>query len=190
MTRASTRSVMLSTSRATGQRKRGREALRIARLKKEDPVGYERHRRLSKARNQRWKKRNPEHVKALDRKKANAHHYRHHEANKKRMREAAAKRWAAMTPLERRERALRNIHKISLAQYQALLKAQGNRCGCCGVRKPTSKHGWMVDHCHKKKTVRGIICHHCNAGLGHAKDDPATLKLWIAYLERFANEKT
>jgi hypothetical protein len=62
-----------------------------------------------------------------------------------------------------------------------LLTSQGNKCAACGSADPGTK-GWMVDHCHTNGHVRGILCHHCNAGLGHARDDIAVLEKWIKYL--------
>jgi recombination endonuclease VII len=49
-----------------------------------------------------------------------------------------------------------------------------------------------IDHDHKccsgphscGKCVRGVLCQHCNQGLGNFKDDPEILKRAIAYLER------
>lgn len=43
--------------------------------------------------------------------------------------------------------------------------------------------GFTVDHCHKTKRVRGIICHHCNLVLGHARDSVEVLSAAIAYLK-------
>lgn len=38
------------------------------------------------------------------------------------------------------------------------------------------------DHCHKTERQRGLICSHCNLMLGHAFDNPATMRRAIAYL--------
>jgi hypothetical protein len=39
-----------------------------------------------------------------------------------------------------------------------------------------------VDHCHTTGAVRGILCHHCNLLLGHAKDAEDTLLSAVTYL--------
>lgn len=143
----------------------------------------EKHREGNRRRNKRWKENNPEHVAALDRQKALRSYHKNHEANKLRQRLAKKKIWDAMSPDQRRDQHLRNCYKITLIEFKALLKRQKNRCACCRTDDPGSR-GWMMDHCHKSGRNRGILCHHCNAGLGHAKDNPKTLRRWIAYLER------
>ena len=57
-----------------------------------------------------------------------------------------------------------------------MLVAQGGRCAACGTREPGTKKGWHVDHCHETGAVRGILCHHCNVGIGKAKDNIETLR--------------
>ena len=40
-----------------------------------------------------------------------------------------------------------------------------------------------MDHCHKTKKIRGLLCHTCNSGLGMFKDNIEYLKNAIKYLE-------
>ena len=40
----------------------------------------------------------------------------------------------------------------------------------------------MVDHCHKTNKIRGMLCNHCNRGLGHFRDDPELLEFARIYL--------
>lgn len=42
----------------------------------------------------------------------------------------------------------------------------------------------VIDHCHTVGTVRGVLCTPCNLILGHAKDNPDTLRALASYLER------
>src|SRR5574343_216822 len=39
---------------------------------------------------------------------------------------------------------------------------------CCAFGKETPR----FDHNHRTNAFRGWLCHHCNVGLGHFKDDP------------------
>lgn len=50
-------------------------------------------------------------------------------------------------------------------------------CVICG-----SEENLVVDHCHKTNVVRGMLCNHCNRGLGHFKDDPQLLEFARIYL--------
>ena len=75
----------------------------------------------------------------------------------------------------------KRLYGITLEEKNALLKSQGGRCALCRTREPRGK-GWHVDHDHKTKIIRGILCHHCNLGLGQLKDDIKLLHKAIAYL--------
>ena len=50
-------------------------------------------------------------------------------------------------------------------------------CVICG-----SEEELVVDHCHKTNTIRGMLCNHCNRGLGHFRDDPDLLEFARIYL--------
>jgi len=52
-----------------------------------------------------------------------------------------------------------------------------NHCTICGSRERL-----VVDHDHKKNKIRGLLCNHCNRGLGHFRDDPDLLEFARIYL--------
>jgi Recombination endonuclease VII len=67
---------------------------------------------------------------------------------------------------------------LSLEEADKLLAT--NCCGICGTTNP-GKREWQIDHNHRTKTVRGILCAECNLGIGKFKDDPVLLRsaaLW------------
>lgn len=98
------------------------------------------------------------------------------------------KLWGLANPEKVRHHSRKKLfakkYNMTIAEHDALFASQGFSCGACGSPTPNSKKGWSTDHCHKTNTVRGILCHHCNVGLGHAKDNPSTLRAWVTYLER------
>ena len=57
------------------------------------------------------------------------------------------------------------------------LKATTKECVICG-----SKEQLVVDHDHVTGKVRGMLCNHCNRGLGHFRDDPVLLEFAAQYL--------
>lgn len=62
--------------------------------------------------------------------------------------------------------------------YAELFERQGGLCGIC--REPMKRP--IMDHCHKTKEVRGLLCSSCNIGLGQFKDEPELLKRAMSYL--------
>jgi hypothetical protein len=72
---------------------------------------------------------------------------------------------------------------ITEADWRWMVATQDSRCAICGTRFEYVK-ALAIDHCHKTGAVRGLLCKHCNTGLGHFKDNPSLLKRAISYLER------
>src|SRR5262245_7691379 len=85
----------------------------------------------------------------------------------------------------RPEDNLKRRYGMSPLDYDALLTLQG---GVCAICKKKPKRRLVVDHCHSRHTVRGLLCHKCNIGLGMFDDDIDRLRAAIAYLERSRRE--
>lgn len=81
-----------------------------------------------------------------------------------------------------RDSSLINLYGITLQDYDDMLEEQDGCCAICGTDDPKGKGRFHVDHCHDTLTVRGLLCHHCNLMLGHAKDDVDTLLNAVEYL--------
>lgn len=97
-------------------------------------------------------------------------------------------RRAQMSPEERREIKFRHhCHQygISVADYYAMLEAQGHRCAICQATEPNG-HNWHIDHCHSSGKVRGLLCSGCNVGLGHFADDTERMLRAIEYVRHHA----
>lgn len=87
--------------------------------------------------------------------------------------------------LKNRERILADrVHsKFALTPEQVakLRAAQGEACAICGDKLGTGQAS-AIDHCHASGRVRGVLCAHCNRGLGCFRDRPELLKSAAAYL--------
>jgi hypothetical protein len=76
---------------------------------------------------------------------------------------------------------LQYLYGITLEKYNEMIAAQKGVCLICNIPKNERLH---VDHCHKTKNVRGLLCGSCNRMLGLAKDDTMVLMKAIQYLSR------
>ena len=61
------------------------------------------------------------------------------------------------------------------------IKATVTECVICGSDEPL-----VVDHDHKTGKVRGMLCNHCNRGLGHFRDDPELLEFAAQYVREMS----
>jgi len=84
-------------------------------------------------------------------------------------------------------------HGITLATRDAMLANQSGKCLICEqdiAFKINNGHGKnigneaVVDHCHINERIRGVLCGHCNTGLGAFKDNKKYLKNAIDYLTK------
>lgn len=78
---------------------------------------------------------------------------------------------------------LKHKYGLTLEQYQELIKKQKGRCLICRrsfLAKDRKYH--VIDHCHKTRMVRGILCRNCNHGLGIFKT-AANLERALEYLK-------
>lgn len=88
-----------------------------------------------------------------------------------------------------RRKHLKRSFNISLDEYNLMLEKQEGRCAICKTDDPhvDTKSGFhfAVDHCHTTGKVRGLLCAHCNTGLGKFRDDVANLQQAINYLNTY-----
>ena len=71
-------------------------------------------------------------------------------------------------------------------EYKNLFVKQNNRCAICGCEFTENNKGF-VDHNHKTKKVRGLLCTKCNTILGMANDNISILENSIKYLKETDN---
>ena len=100
------------------------------------------------------------------------------------------RRYAELSPedkLEASRKSWRHRLKrygITVADYDAMVERQGNRCACCGATSPgANRVAWLVDHDHTTNAVRGLLCYLCNTGIGMLGDDLDGVLNAVAYLQ-------
>jgi hypothetical protein len=131
-----------------------------AKRKAADPVAFNEQKRLYQI---EWRARNPE------------------------KRKEWVEQWKKENPekhaADQRRQLVRRFG-ITVVDYEAMLKKQRNRCAICRCKEPGGRGTWKIDHCHKTGKVRGLLCHHCNFGLGHFKDSLKIIHAAQQYLVR------
>lgn len=80
---------------------------------------------------------------------------------------------------------LKAYYGITPTEFNLMIKAQDNKCKICGiVFNPsdftTKAH---VDHDHSNGKVRGLLCAHCNRGIGCFGDNVTFMENAIKYLQ-------
>ena len=94
--------------------------------------------------------------------------------------------WVQKNPKRRAEHTKRNKLKkygLTLDQFNALCKKQRGRCAICR-KLPKADQVLHVDHDHKTRRVRGLLCPGCNRGIGMLQDSSKLLRRALVYLER------
>ena len=76
-------------------------------------------------------------------------------------------------------------YKITDKELRLLKKSQDYKCGIC---KNLLKKKFNVDHCHKNKYVRGLLCYSCNTALGKFKDDVDIIYSAFNYIVKSENK--
>lgn len=98
-------------------------------------------------------------------------------------------------PVANRRHFVKYKYGITIEQYEELLAKQKGGCAICGDIECHTGKSLAVDHDHRccpgnrscGKCVRGILCNHCNNGLGKFKDDPMLLLKAMEYLSTMSS---
>ena len=86
--------------------------------------------------------------------------------------------WCRACRAQYRNEICRGQHRAVISDEQLKqIKHEVTECVICGVSEKL-----VVDHDHVTGQVRGMLCNHCNRGLGHFRDDPELLEFARMYL--------
>jgi hypothetical protein len=125
-----------------------------------------------------WRAANKEHKKA----------YAHSVANRERENARRRARWAAdpeyrakllANPRQKANR-LKSLYGLTVEAFDALVQVQEGQCAVCRLAFGNARP--HVDHDHATGRIRGLLCGHCNRGLGSFHDNPEALDAAAAYL--------
>lgn len=153
---------------------------------------YQANREKQVAAAKAWAKAHPEEKRALDR-KWYATKGRAQRAERREEYNAYQRAYDAAHPEE--VRAANRVQRmrrygLTVAEYEAMLAAQAGRCACCRkIETHRGRNGEVsrlaVDHDHVTGSVRALLCHSCNTGVGSFYDEPALLRAAAEYIELF-----
>ena len=77
---------------------------------------------------------------------------------------------------------LKREYGMTQADYEKMLAQQNSECACCG-RKNVFR--LVIDHNHKTKHVRALVCDLCNTILGMLEKHPEKVKRAAKYLRKY-----
>ncbi len=83
----------------------------------------------------------------------------------------------------RAERNLFRLYGVTPEHFDRLYVEQEGRCAICRKHQSEFKQALSVDHDHKTKVIRGLLCNNCNLAIGKFKDNPVFLRKAADYLE-------
>jgi hypothetical protein len=136
---------------------------------------YRKHIEKCKRYSSKYRKEHKEELREYKRKYYLEHKERAINASNKRYKEHPEK-WKAGS--------LKKLYRMSLDEYTQLFNHQKGLCAICGKPETAKNKQLGVDHCHKTKNIRGLLCISCNSVLGFANDNPMILLKAAMYLLR------
>lgn len=83
-----------------------------------------------------------------------------------------------------RKLQLQKRYGITQEQYDVMSIEQNHKCKICKSDNPGHNNKYFyVDHCHKTKIVRGLLCRHCNMAIGQFNDNAINIRRAADYVE-------
>ncbi len=76
----------------------------------------------------------------------------------------------------------KRMYGISKKEYDLMLYLQNNKCKICGKPNKNNRN-LSVDHNHKTRKVRGLLCSKCNSILGLCNESMEILLNVISYIK-------
>ena len=115
-----------------------------------------------------WRKNNPEKVKQYTKNSAKQH-------------KLYMEKWRKNNPEKLRHIYIKSVYNLSHEDWLKILENQNGKCPICG-KKFTDPRKVYIDHHHKTKKIRGLLCPKCNTAIGFLNDDPKLTARATEYL--------
>ena len=80
-----------------------------------------------------------------------------------------------------RDQRIKYMYGLTPERLEKLIALQNNSCAICGVSFHQKK--MFIDHSHEHKYTRGLLCLHCNSGIGFLKESEAIMSSAIEYIK-------
>jgi hypothetical protein len=96
---------------------------------------------------------------------------------------AWSERWRSDPAFRASKQAQRRLRKYGLTteRYERMVAEQN---GLCAVCKLEPLRGLCIDHDHRTKEVRGLLCDNCNSAIGFFADDSRRMRVAGDYVDR------
>jgi hypothetical protein len=86
--------------------------------------------------------------------------------------------------IRKKELHLKRLYGLSLKEHNEMLVRQNYKCKICKINeKDVGIKGLVVDHNHKTKQIRGLLCGPCNTAIGLLKEDIDIILRVLNYLK-------
>lgn len=149
----------------------------------------EMRREYSRENQRRWKEKNPERARASNR---SSHEALMRDPERLEKKRAYARDYQCKYRRNNLEAwksgRLRCSYGITLQQYERMFEQQQGKCKICRRPETAQRKGQTlklsVDHCHKTKKVRGLLCGKCNRGIGSFDHDATLMKRAAKYVKQ------
>jgi len=131
---------------------------------------------------EQWKRDNPDRVKEsayLRVKRWRQNNPEKRQAQMKRSYPKKNAKYALSNKDYHRDRMLRYNYGITLEEYNNMAQEQNWACKIC---LGNTARALSVDHCHKSKKIRGLLCSKCNTAIGLLDEDISRLDKIKDYL--------
>jgi len=118
------------------------------------------------------------------REKEQKNHAEYYQKNKDKINEKI-KNYNKENPEKRKNAILKNVYGITLDQYNQMFEKQKGKCAICKRHQKDLTRTLCVDHNHKTKKVRGLLCLTCNTDVSVVEN---RLKEMLKYLNKYRKD--